>query len=454
MKNISISPVTYCLVCFLILALLVKGVRSENALQQINASRTPKPTLQVYSSTKHTVQANETIDIVTNDIVRTSDKGDYKTGLVSHSDTYYQYSEKGSDIVKYGDYLLQVDMTRYPTELVGDWGTDRSDFYQKNIKAQTLGVNVYNVNSGEKFTIRFEKPVNIDGLEYAGGSIVDDTYYFGFGGELGTKLKYKVALPPTTSTKIVELSSPLGRWLHKQGNYHYTADCYEGCFYKLFYPDTQKTTTLKRLNDTNRFSSTERLEGFDANGNYILKLGDISKSPDTQEKFETRSIVLVDPSTEHEIETLLTTDSFKEKAFSYYSLANSQTAIVFGANIYLYNVNLRSLFEAESDDVTRKILLNNNYIQFFPNSNLPEHTYCVHIYSNQNPGNYYLTVTGNKVSVKESQYSCEYDNQNIITSLNMGDKHKIVESKHSYPVLVTQRNTPENDIPEGFTIVK
>lgn len=450
MKKISISPVIYCVVCFLILGLLVKGVRSENTLQQINASRTPKPTQRVYSSTRYTVQATQTRDVVSQDIVRVSDNGDLKTGLVSHSSAYEQFSEKGSDIARYGDYLLQVDMIHYPSEVVGEWGMNQQDFYSKDSIGKTRGVNVFNTKTKEKFTVPFETLVDIDNMQFAGGSIVDDMYYFGFGNDFGIRLEYKIQLPPTQSSKIVKLNHSIGRWLHKIGNYYYTASCYEGCLYSLFDPQTQKGSGLDRLNATNSLSPhREYFEGFDINGNYILKIG---KTAD--EKFETESVVLIDPTTEKEITTLLSADSFPSKEINYFSLPNSQTAIVTSSDLYIYNLNTHILTRAEADDETRQTLLHETNLGFEQILDSPSGTYCMWKYRTQK--RYAFVLSGNKVTLTAPEVACDgtHSTPTTFADLNLGEEYKIVESKHPYPVVVTQKNTPEDDIPEGFKIIE
>ena len=392
----------------------------------------------------YTVEGPETQTLKLQEIIKNTSKRPQKTGI------HIYPSFINNTVSRMGDYLIQTEYRVYPSDIQSSM--KRSDGIRK-MHSELRGVNIYNITTGEKYSLSFEKPIVNENAEYWSGQVVDDKYYyFGPGTELSSSSEYRIQFPPSKTTRIEKLPTQLSGQIETHGNYHYLAQCYEGCFYRYVDLEGQKKAAFNFSLNEYEIGQTERAIGFDLEGEPLFIKRNVRNYKDgISDKTEYSLLELgVKNPISVEYRKLIGETDLPEKISSYVALTDTNSVLLFGKNAYLYNLNDRTLLKLQTN-------VNLNYSSSFVYAKTNSNVIAVCEYGNTtSPGIYIVDIKNSKFyPTDNNEYSCgDKTFQNPLDALGLNKElFDTVEIEETFPSHAVYTDTRRDQIPEGFHII-
>lgn len=273
-------------------------------------------------------------------------------------------------VVRWNNYLLSINEQDYiDTSGAAFLGSPGQVHY--TIFHYIPSIHVYDIDKGTSFEIPLDQPLYGE-IWYTTSQVVDNTYYFGTGGAFGPTLQYAVPLPPTPNSRITKLAKNIGSEIHKYGNVYISSDCYEGCMYELFHPNSRTTTPLPRMleaGNTYVYDRKEKLIGIDSRGNMIINIQDI---PDerparmtTLPIYDSLSIASVPLTNEKITNTLMTASEMPEKIYHYTMIDNTDIIVFLAASSgYTYHIPTGTIKKFEIGEILKKMIASKNVYKY------------------------------------------------------------------------------------------
>jgi hypothetical protein len=259
-------------------------------------------------------------------------------------------------VAKWKNYLIGMNFEPYTEEYdINHWN---SRYYSatgigQKIKLVFSSIHVFDIDTDESYDISLNKPINlIDwGNQTAISQILNNTYFFGIGTDLGPKLDYGLKLPPQRTASIKTISKSPGSVVEKFGNNYVGVYSYEGNFYSLFNPNTLYSKFLDRVsfafNASGRGYGREEFIGIDSRGRAIINIRDASNDPnDTTNQFPFDSIMIAAIPLEQENVTIPILDNkdYPENLTSFFMIDGSDKILMFGTSkAYIYDISISSV---------------------------------------------------------------------------------------------------------------
>lgn len=456
------TPLFYGVLICVIAAATGRAFQQSQTLPE-KALSTPRPAVPVQPL--YTIQGTETQTLVTSELIKKSGASDIRTGIVFQEGTGRPDDTKVS---RWNEYLIQVDAKKYSKAIKGSKMRGRSGYLPTEVHNQLKGVNIYNTNTGEKFSISFDKPINDPTAEYWGGHVAGDGYYFGAGGEFGLKINYKINLPPERGATITKLAQTLSGTIQKHGNYHYIFSCYEGCSFGYIDLNTLSIIRNPRISSINEYdlAQKERSIGFDHLGRILMVQRDTShvnmNDPITEGYFPLIEIGSIEPTT-GVYSTVVSANQLPEEVFGYTRIGETDHILLVGKNIYAYNMSTQSLLNLKTEDSIRKKLerhVSEKKPFRFYNAQKGTEMLIMCAYNNgwESDDGYIVDLKNRTFyeNYSDGVGACEDmgPRPNHIKELGLDEKfYAQATFEEHLPITIIDTDVKKNQIPEGFKIL-